>query len=155
MTYSGVESLNWSMSEQGIGIACACIMLLRRLIFSPCGGRAVRESQESIRTFGMDVSDSRMSSNTDLPNTDHESTVSSPVSEDMQKVRSVEDIQRPASAALIGVAVPLPKSESNTKTSLCALRSASPVDIEHCSDPRFSGLSRNAPSTPHLAAFKK
>ena len=143
--------MNWSMAEQGVGIVCACIVLLRCLLFSCSRGRAVSESEESIRTFGMSTLNSRVSRNTDLPNTDRESTVSFPLSEDMQMIK---DVQRPASAALIGVAVPLPKSESNTNPPFCAVCSASQADVDHCSNPRFSDSSGDAPLAPHLAAFK-
>ena len=57
MTYYGVESMTWSIVEQGVGIVCACLPILRPLLrplLRPFHEKCYRnKGRQTLQSFGL------------------------------------------------------------------------------------------------------
>lgn len=111
-TYSGVESMTWSIVEQGIGIVCACLPTLRPLLscMYPRGSKNAKSKESS--GLGMDnFRSGTMHSEVTTPGKsawkpayDSESTVGFARLQDDGEAMSPADVQRSVYAP-IGAAI--------------------------------------------------
>lgn len=116
MTYDGVESMTWSIVEQGVGIVCACLPILRPLLRQFHEKCHRNQKRQVVQSFGMCDSSSTTLGGSDrgmFARNSHsrQSTIKPTESCDEKSVAPSAETWR-SSCSLIGLAI---TSEGATK----------------------------------------
>ena len=162
MTYAGVDSMTWSIVEQSMGIVCACLAIIRPLVWrsrinirrdkardswSSCGMRVL--TSVNLGTFEDAIAGDRSSCNS---TSDSDSTVTLAELEDGQNIATPAEIPQLGDAT-IGIALTTAPDEGKRKRFAVLSAIEEETRIEECIDPMSEELQRTSLCNSHGTAF--
>ena len=154
VTYDSVNAQSWSIAEQGIGIGCACLLIIRRLFLFCSIRRTKNNSEATMATFGLEEAGLPATEGKELASTDHTFQITHPVPADVDDNIAAESVQRPPSAH-IGIAIAHPKSESKPNIFTSEKCNACLAATDPCAPLGVSRPPAQFALTPQIAAFRR